>query len=153
MTSFVTEYRYRLRQHSVPYTIEVEYCTDTEIDEQLQELLVSYRDRWRPGLEQELDESEKEFQNIEKRSEVALATLESIFGQVPEIDSQRLRDFTDGAFEGLHEDLKFLARGLRWPDGAENGRWATTAVDAEECQEKVGIFMENGLWPLTNIVR
>ena len=104
-------------------------------------------------MEQELDESEKEFQNIEKRSEIALATLESIFGQVPEVDPQRLRDFTDGALEGLHADLKFLARGLRWPDGAENGRWATTAVDAQECQEKVGIFMENGLWPLTNIVR
>ena len=46
VTSFVTEYRYRQPRHNTtPFTIEVEYCTKEEIDEQLQELLISYRDR------------------------------------------------------------------------------------------------------------
>ena len=76
MTTLVTDYRYRQPRHNTtPFTIEVEYCTKEEIDEQLQELLIGYRDRWRVGLEQELSDSDKDFQAIEKRPEVTLETL------------------------------------------------------------------------------
>lgn len=104
-------------------------------------------------MEQELAESPEEFQTIETRSEVALTTLKSIFGLVPEVEPRYLQDFADGAFERIYDDMKYLSSSLRWPTGAEDGKWVSTAQDAEACQESVTIFMENGLWPLTNIVR
>lgn len=152
MTSFVTEYRYRTTQHTAPFTIEVEYCTETEIDDQIYESLISYRDLWRPGIEEEII-SAQEFSIIEKKSGEAISILQSIFGDIEHLEPRRLQDFSQGALEKTYVELKALAKNLRWPDGAENGKWSSTAGDDRECQGKVGLFKEDGLWPLTNVVR
>jgi len=149
----VTEYRYRQQRHTAPFSIEVEYCTKREIDEQLQELLIDYREWWRPGLLDGRSESGDELHDIEKKSKCALDTIQNIFGEIPQTDPHRLKDFSDGAFASIYCDLSTLACDLKWPAGAENGTWATTALDVKECQKKVEIFKEKGLWPLTNIIR
>ncbi len=157
VTSFVTEYRKRTPEHLEPFTIEVEYANPEEIKEQLHELLFSYRHIYTPGLQEELSESDDEYRNIERKSEVALSTLQSIFPDCPETGENHLRGTwggtSDKTFEETESRLQSLAQDLRWPAGAENGRWLSTANDAAECHEQVAQFMENGLWPLTNIVR
>lgn len=135
----------------------MEYANPEEIQEQLHELLFSYRHIYRPGLQEELSESDDEYRSIEKKSEVALSTLQSIFPDCPETEEGHLRGSWGGTsestFEEIETDLQALAQGLQWPIGAVNGFWLSTAKDAEQCHEKVAQFMANGLWPLTNIVR
>ncbi|KAL8662726.1 MAG: hypothetical protein Q9168_008214, partial [Polycauliona sp. 1 TL-2023] len=53
VTSFVTEYHRRSSQHAAPFTIEVEYCNETEIDEQLYEILL--REQGEGAFERILD--------------------------------------------------------------------------------------------------
>lgn len=157
VTSFVTEYRRRTPSHEAPFTIEVEYANEKEINKQLRELLFSYQELWLPDVESlassQKKEENSEYEGIEIRSEAALATLQSIFPDAEDINPKYLRDRSDGAFDRILERLEALAKGLKWPDDARDGRWTATAADAEGCQEQVGIFMENGLWPLTNVVR
>ncbi|KAL8649989.1 MAG: hypothetical protein Q9226_005335 [Calogaya cf. arnoldii] len=153
VTSFVTEYHRRSSQQTAPFTIEVEYCNETEIDEQLYELLVSYRELYQPGLEKELENNESLYREIETKSTVAASTLQSIFPNRPEVAPRQLKDQGKGVFERILRDLKRLASFIEWPSDAVNGRWTATATSSSECHEKVAYFMEKGLWPLTNIVR
>ena len=101
----------------------------------------------------------KEVAEIEKQSNIALSTLQSIFPGRPESKPEYLRGAWGGtsnlAFEEIEDTFQSLAESLNWPAGAdlENGRWQSTAVTAEECRCKVAEFMEDGLWPLTNVVR
>ncbi|KAL8884624.1 MAG: hypothetical protein Q9215_007377 [Flavoplaca cf. flavocitrina] len=153
VTSFVTEYHRRSLRHEAPFTIEVEYCNEAEINEQLHELLVSYRELYQPGIEKELENNEQLYQEIEKKSTVAASTLQSIFPDHPEATPIRMKDQSDGAFEQILENLKRLASLIEWPADAKNGRWTATAASAAECHDKVAYFMKKGLWPLTNVVR
>ena len=153
VTSFVTEYHRRSFRHEAPFTIEVEYCNEVEIHEQLHELLVSYRELYQPGIEKELENNEQLYQEIEKKSTVAASTLQSIFPDHPEATPNRMKDQSDGAFEQILENLKRLASLIEWPADAKNGRWTATAASAAECHDKVAYFMKKGLWPLTNVVR
>ncbi|KAL8994209.1 MAG: hypothetical protein Q9169_005755 [Polycauliona sp. 2 TL-2023] len=153
VTSFVTEYHRRSSQHAAPFTIEVEYCNETEIDEQLHELLVSYRELYQPGLEKQLENDERLYREIETKSTVAASTLQSIFPDHPAVAPSQLRDQDEGAFERILDELKRLALLIKWPSDAANGRWTATATSPGECHDKVAYFMEKGLWSLTNVVR
>ncbi|KAL9016734.1 MAG: hypothetical protein Q9185_005941, partial [Variospora sp. 1 TL-2023] len=153
VTSFVTEYRCRSAQHTMPFTIEAEYCNEDEIDDQLQELLHSYRELYQPGLGKELEDNEQQYREIERKSEIAFSTLQSIFPDCPKVTSEKLRGNGDGAFKRILDGLRRLAKKIEWPSGAADGRWTATAASSAECHEKVAYFMQNGLWPLTNIVR
>ena len=153
MTSFVTEYHRRSYRHEAPFTIEVEYCNEAEINEQLHELLVSYRELYQPGIENELENNEQLYQEIEKKSTVAASTLQSIFPDHPEVTPNQMKDQSEGAFERILQDLRRLASLIEWPKDAVNGRWTATAANASECHDKVAYFMRKGLWPLTNVVR
>ena len=110
-----------------------------------------------PGLKEELAESDDSFRAIERESEVAMLTLQSIFPDLPEAQPDYLRGKWGGKSDLTCEDieakLQSLAEGLSWPEGAADGKWLSTAADATECHEKVAKFMEDGLWPLTNVVR
>ncbi|KAI4276084.1 MAG: hypothetical protein L6R38_005746 [Xanthoria sp. 2 TBL-2021] len=136
VTSFVTEYHRRSSQHAAPFTIEVEYCNETEIDEQLHELLVSYRELYQPGLEKELENNEGLYREIETKSTVAASTLQSIFPDHPEVAPTQLRDQGEGAFERILHDLKRLASLIQWPSDAANGKWTATATSPSECHDK-----------------
>ncbi|KAL8782106.1 MAG: hypothetical protein Q9213_005676 [Squamulea squamosa] len=132
VTSFVTEYHRRSSQHAAPFTIEVEYCNEAEIDDQLHELLVSYRELYQPGLERELENNEHLYSEIEKKSGVAASTLQSIFPDQPEVAPAHLRDDGEGAFDRILNDLKRLASRIEWPSDAANGRWTATASSATD---------------------
>ncbi|KAI4143217.1 MAG: hypothetical protein LQ341_002975 [Variospora aurantia] len=151
VTSFVTEYRCRSAQHTMPFTIEAEYCNKDEIDDQLQELLVSYRELYQPGLGKELEDNEQQYREIERKSEIAFSTLQSIFPDCPKVTSEKLQGNGDGAFKRILDRLRRLAKKIQWPSGAADGKWTATAASSAECHEKVAYFMQNGLWPLTNI--
>lgn len=151
MTSFVTEYRKRKPSHTDDFTIEVEFANPKEINEQIHELLFSFRELYRGGLEEEA--ADDVYQGIEKRSEIALNTLQSIFPNIPETEAGHLKGTEGHTFEEIESGLQHLAEGLRWPEGSVNGKWTSTAASARECHDQVAHFMQNGLWPLTNIVR
>lgn len=137
----------------MPFTIEAEYCNKDEIDDQLQELLVSYRELYQPGLGKELEDNEQQYREIERKSEIAFSTLQSIFPDCPKVTSEKLQGNGDGAFKRILDRLRRLAKKIQWPSGAADGKWTATAASSAECHEKVAYFMQNGLWPLTNIVR
>lgn len=153
----MTEYRRRTPSHTAPFTIEVEYSNETDTQELLHELLYSYQEFWSPDVERlaqsEKTEETKEYNTIENRSGAALATLRSIFPEADEINTEYLKDRSDGAFDKILQRLKHLAQELQWPEGAQDGTWIATATDAGACREQVDLFMKNGLWPLTNVVR
>ena len=152
-TSFVTEYHRRSYRHEAPFTIEAEYCNEAETNEQLHELLVSYRELYQPGTEKELEHNEQLHQEVATKSEVAASTLQSIFPDHPEVTSNQPKDQSEGAFQRILQNLRRLASLTEWPTDAVNGRWTVTAVNAAQCHDKVAYFMKKGLWPLTNVVR
>lgn len=137
----------------MPFTIEAEYCNKDEVDDQLQELLFSYRELYQPGLGKELEDNEQQYREIERKSEIAFLTLQSIFPDCPKITSEKLQGNGDGAFKRILDRLRRLAKKIEWPSGAADGKWTATAASSAECHEKVAYFMQNGLWPLTNVVR
>lgn len=110
-----------------------------------------------PGLQDEITDSDDKFRAIERESEIAMLTLQSIFPNRPEVKPNYLRGKWGGTSnltgEEIEAELQSLAEGLSWPEGASDGKWLSTAADAADCHEKVAKFMEDGLWPLTNVVR
>ena len=151
------EYRKRTHEHPEPFTIEAEYANKEDIKEQIHELLYSFRRLYMPDLQKELEGYPDEFQAIERESEIAELTLQSIFPDRLEAKPKYLRGKWGGTSnltcEEIEAKLQSLAEGLSWPEGAADGKWLSTAADATECHEKVAKFMEDGLWPLTNVVR
>lgn len=133
------------------FTIEVEFANPEEINEQIHGLLFSFRELYREGVKEE--SADDVYQEIEKHSEVAFNTLQSIFPNRPETETGHLKGIEGHTLEEIEDDLRRLAQDLQWPEGSVNGKWTSTAANAKECHEKVALFMENGLWPLTNIVR
>ena len=133
------------------FTIEVEFASPEEINEQIHELLFNFRELYREGVKGE--SADDIYQEIEKHSEIAFNTLQSIFPNKPETEIGHLKGIEGATLEEIEDGLRRLAQGLQWPEGSVNGKWTSTAANAKECHDKVALFMENGLWPLTNIVR
>lgn len=152
MTSFVTEYRHCTSEHTAPFTIEVDYSDEKEIEDHLSELLYSYREPFANHKPQ--GDTDAEYLHLQKMSEDALSMLQSIFPNRRETAPEALKDFsTDDAFDRVLDGLKRLATNLTWPAGAEGGRWTSSADNVDQCQEKSALFMKDGLWPLVNVVR
>ena len=147
----MTEYRLRLPHHSEPFTTEIEYLTEGEVTNQLHELLCSYQQLCKPRPSEISNEVRV---HIEHESSVALKVLQSIFPHAKEVSPSVLRrSTTDKGFEIVLNGLKSLAKSLVWPAGARDGKWISTAANAKECNDNVGAFMENGIWPLIKIAR
>ena len=123
---------------------------EAEIEQELHELLFNFRDLYRPGLTEELEGRDQEYREIERKSDLALATLESIFPGKPEISKDYLLGLS---VETIEQQLQVLARQLPWPEGSNRGRWSSGAKNPIACHAQVAEFMQNGLWPLTYVVR
>ena len=63
-----------------------------------------------------------------------------------------LGDDSPGAEKTISNDLKAHARRWVWPEGAQDGKWSSTAATAEECYNQVEQFMAQGFWPLIKVV-
>lgn len=150
-TSVITEYRLKAPHHTTPFTIEVEYLSEAEIEEIVKELLWDYRQLYLPGVEQELNADE--YKKCCEQSELAWSTLGAAFGDRREFKKELLRDNSDEARERALALLLQWTQELDWPEGGNDGMWRSTAQDAKECCEKTGQFMENRLWPFTKVVR
>ena len=150
VTSFVTEYHYKRPQQSESFVVEVEYLNLEEIDEQLDELVFSSRKL----LSLDINEiSENELERLQKESELALRTLQSIFPNHSDLTRRYLEDGSEGAEERISSDFKAHARRLAWPEGARDGHWSSTVDTAESCHSQVELFMGRGFWPLIKVVR
>ena len=135
------------------YTIEADYCTDTEIEEQLRELLFDYHVPFEMELSGQGLMDNPDYDDAKRKSDIALATLQDMFPGADEVQPGYLREQYPGTEDHVFESLRGLARDIQWPEDAADGKWCSTAEDTEECREKVALFMERGLWPFTNVVR
>ncbi|MCJ1245077.1 hypothetical protein MMC30_002278 [Trapelia coarctata] len=151
VTAYVTEYRYKKTSHIAAFTIEAEFLTSDEIDLELKELLYDYRAAFRDGLTEET--SLREYEEVIKRSDIALSTFRSIFSAHATVSEDFLRDTTPGAFEAILGHLQSLVSSLTWPEGVINGKWTAAANSPDEYREEIGRLSQEGLFPLIKIVR
>ncbi|KAI9807921.1 MAG: hypothetical protein M1825_005227 [Sarcosagium campestre] len=153
-TSLVTEYRPRTQAQKENFTIEVDFMTQAEIDEQLEDLLSSHR---YPYFCEHDRNSAEQKAKIEEKSKLAWSSLDAAFGDRADLTESFLQDDADGAFDRILERLKDWSDDIEWPgqgeEGSSEGTWLSTANTAEECQQKTSAFMKDRLWPFTKVVR
>ena len=90
MTSFVTEYRNRKAGQTAPFTIKVKCADRSHLSDQMKELVYDVRAPTDPSVFEAI--SDGEFLALEKRSAVALSTLENIFPDKEESTKAYLLD-------------------------------------------------------------
>jgi hypothetical protein len=155
-TSVVTEYRNRKREHTAKYTIEIDCMTDDEIDEQLRELLWSYRQFHLRDREDKMVTGD-ELKLQEKQSKLAWDTLHAAFGNLPgsreKLTENYLQDSSDGAKERIQAQLKLWTKQLPWPAEVKQGGWLGTADTGKECSEETKNFLTGNLWPFVKVIR
>lgn len=156
-TSIVTEYRNRKREHVAKYTIEIDCMTDDEIDEQLRELLWSYRQFYLRDLLEDKMVTGDELKLRGKQSKLAWDTLHAAFGNLlgstEKLAKDYLQDSSDGAEERIQAQLKLWTKQLPWPAEVKQGGWLGTADNIKECNEKTKTFLKGNLWPFVKVIR
>jgi len=148
----VTEYRLRKREHTAKYTIEIDRMTEEEIDEQLKEVLWSYRQFYLckfDSMSITLDEQRK----LEDQSKVAWDTLQAAFGIKSSLTKEFLIDNSDGAEPRIRKQLEDWAHQLHWPAQTQSGGWLGSADTSEECEKKTRQFLTGNLWPFIKVIR
>jgi hypothetical protein len=148
----VTEYRLRKYEHVARYTIEIDRMTETEIAEQLQELLWSYRQFYTCDLNDK-DVTADERNKLEEQSKIAWDTLKEAFGHQHILTESYLKDTTDGAAERIRSKLEEWTHQLEWPAEAEVDGWLGSAEGPEECNMKTQQFLTGNLWPFIKVIR
>ncbi|KAL5315379.1 hypothetical protein ACEPPN_016246 [Leptodophora sp. 'Broadleaf-Isolate-01'] len=151
-TSVVTEYRSRLPQHSARYTIEIDRMTDSEIGEQLRELLWSYRFFHITDLD-DIGMGADEQTRLEAKSKLAWDTLKAAFGSKRELTETYLQDPSDGAEQRIQTRLREWSSTLRWPDDSHESGWLGSAETAVECKSQTQQFLAGNLWPFIKVIR
>ena len=151
-TSVVTEYRHKTKDHTAPITIEVEYLSNPEIEELINELLWTYRQLFLPQVEQDKVDA-KDYARYQRESEQAWSALEAAFKHQSQFGKEWLTDMSEGALETMTQQLIQWRRQLDWPVGGHAGIWRSTANTAMECCKKTSVFMNDRFWPFTKIIR
>jgi hypothetical protein len=151
-TSVVTEYRQKTREHTSPITIEVEYLSQSEIEDLIKELLWNYRQIFLPEIEEDKVDP-KDYARYQRESEQAWSALEAGFRHQRGFNKQLVSDMAEGGLVKATDQLVQWAHALEWPDGGNFGFWKATADTAEECCEMTSIFMQDRFWPFTKIIR
>lgn len=123
-----------------------------EIEEVLSELLWSYRQLYLPSVESN-DTSEADYARYTRESAQAWSALHAAFGHRREFREEQLRDMSEGSQERIRERLVGWSRELDWPEGVVDGRWSCGVGSAEECCERVQVFMQDRYWPFTKVIR
>ncbi|KIM94328.1 hypothetical protein OIDMADRAFT_149423 [Oidiodendron maius Zn] len=151
-TSVVTEYQLRKPGQSAKYTIEIDRMTDSEIEEQLQELLWSYRKFHIWDLDKE-NLTADEQKHLEDKAKLAWDTLKSAFGSRRELTETYLKDTSDGAEGRIQQQLKLWTDSLQWPGDSHQNGWLGSAENVEEYNEKTKQFLAGTLWPFIKVMR
>ena len=147
-TSVVTEYHQKQQHHTAKITIEVEYLSDSDMEEFIEELVWSYRQfflkTWAEG--------DKDFNKSEAESETAWSALDAAFGHHGNLKSL-FGDDSDEGLKAIQDKLLEWCSDLAWPEASIGGSWSSTAETADECCDKTAIFMSERLWPFTKVIR
>ncbi|KAI9698042.1 MAG: hypothetical protein M1836_004395 [Candelina mexicana] len=151
-TNVVTEYRLKKSEHTSKYTVEVDCMTDAEIDEQLRELLWSYRQFHLYDLKSN-DITVDEQQHLADQSNIAWSTLHAAFGHEKYLTESYLQDKSPGAEEKLQEQLVQWTKQLKWPTQARKNGSFGSAKTIEECNDQLERFRTGNLWPFVKVVR
>jgi hypothetical protein len=151
-TSVVTEYRLRKRGQSAKYTIEIDRMTDVEIEEQLRELLWSYRDFHLTDLDDK-GLTRDDQKSLEKQSKLAWDTLKAAFGSRSELTEEYLKDSSAGAGERIQQQLGLWKSELQWPGDSLQSGWLGSADTVDECNRKTQQFLTGNLWPFIKVIR
>jgi hypothetical protein len=141
------------KDHTAPITIEVEYFSNSEIEDHIKELVWNYRQMFLPSLG-DADMGNNEHVRIQRESEQAWSALEAAFRHQKSFTKELL--ISNMSEEGLANATNQLiqwAHDLQWPDGGSSGVFKKTANTAEECCNETGKFMEDRYWPFTKIIR
>ena len=139
-TSVVTEYYQKQQHHTAKITIEVEYLSDSDMEEFIEELVWSYRQLFL----KEWTEGDKDFIKQEAESDTAWSALNAAFGHRGNLKSL----FGDDSSEGLKtikDRLLEWCSDLAWPEASNSGSWSSTAEPADECWDKTAVFMSDRL--------
>jgi hypothetical protein len=123
--------------------------------ELIEELVWSYRKLYLPSTADE-DVPAEEYQKIQRESAIAQCALDAAFGDRPGYNQTVLRDMSDGASDQVIALLMQWTEEIEWPndgDMSTKGFWRSTAQNAEEACQKTEAFMNDKLWPFTNIIR
>ena len=126
--------------------------TDKEIDEQLRELLWSYRQFHLYDLNSN-DVTADEQQSLEEQSKLAWSTLHAAFGHENLLTETFLRDTSPGAEEKLQEQLMQWTGRLPWPVNCRENGWFGTAETVETCNDQLESFRTGNLWPFVKVMR
>ncbi|CZR67592.1 uncharacterized protein PAC_17491 [Phialocephala subalpina] len=151
-TSVVTEYRLRKRGQSAKYTIEIDHMTDVEIEEQLRELIWSYRNFHLSDLDDKGFTADEQ-KRLEDQSKLAWDTLKAAFGSRRELTEEYLKDPSAGAEERIQQQLRLWTNGLQWPVDSLQSGWLGSADTVEECNRKTQQFLTGNLWPFIKVMR
>ena len=147
-TSVVTEYHQKKQHHTARITIEVEYLSDADLDEFIEELVWSYRQFFL----KEWTENDKDFNKQQAESETALSALKAAFGHHENLESLFGDDSSEG-LKAIKDRLLGWCSDLAWPEASNSGLWSSTAETAGECCDKTAIFMSDRFWPFTKVIR
>jgi hypothetical protein len=151
-TSVVTEYRHSQNHHKSKYTVEIDCMTDDEINDQLQELLRSYRRFHLCDLDKTHTTAD-EANQLRSQSQLAWDTLQAAFGSHRELTKEYLIDNSPGAEQRIQGQLRALILSLDWPEGAREGTWSGAADSVLECTRKTTEFLSRNIWPFIKIIR
>jgi hypothetical protein len=126
--------------------------TNEEIDEQLRELLWSYRQFHLSDLDKEGMTADEQ-KHLQEQSRLAWDTLQAAFSSRGTLSEKYLQDSTDGAEERIKAQLQIWTEELQWPAEVEQGGWLGNADTVEECNEKTQRFLNGDLWPFVKVIR
>jgi hypothetical protein len=135
--------------------VEVEHLDQTQIKDQIKELLWSYRKLYLPNSE-DGNVSAEEYEKAQRESEVARCSLDAVFSHNSGYNPHFLQDMSAGAEDRITDQLIQWSSELQWPNGGETctaGLWKSTAQTADEACEKTDAFMKTKLWPFTKVIR
>jgi hypothetical protein len=126
--------------------------TDKEIEEQLRELLWSYRYFHISDLDDKGMTADEQTQ-LEAQSKLAWDTLQAAFGSKRELTEVYLQDTSAGAEERIQQKLKLWTDQLQWPGGEHESSWVRTAETVDECNKQTQYFLTGNLWPFIKVIR
>ena len=130
----------------------MEYLSQPEIEDQVKELLWSYRQFYLPQVETD-ETSAADYNQYMRKSEQAWWALEAAFKHHAQWRKELLQDMSDGADIKLQTQLIAWSREINWPESEEPGFWRSTAQDAAESRQKTNLFLQDRYWPFTKVIR
>ena len=126
--------------------------TDREIEEQLRELLWSYRCFHISDLDDKGMTADEQ-KRLEDQSKLAWDTLKAAFGSNEELTETYLRDTSAGAEERIQQQLTLWTNALQWPGDLYESEWVGSADTVDECKRKTQQFLTGNLWPFIKVIR